>query len=65
MAGGLNRKEVLGVILNLAEAQYDTITNLQNMTLQELSDIYKVIISKQQEKALADSRKTNKIKGQL
>ena len=65
MAGGLNRKEVLGVILSLAEAQYDTITNLQNMTLQELSDIYKVIISKQQEKALADSRKTNKIKGQL
>lgn len=59
MAGGLNRKEVLGIIVNLAEAQYDSITNLQNMTLQELSDIYKVIISKQQEKALADSKKSS------
>ena len=65
MAGGLNRKEVLGIIINLAEAQYDSITNLQNMTLQELSDIYKVIISKQQEKALADSKKTSRVKGQF
>ena len=56
MAGGFNRKEVLGAIIQLVEAQYDNITNLEQMTLQELSDIHKVIMSRQQEKTLQKAK---------
>lgn len=56
MFGGFNRREVLGVLVQLAENQYDTITNLEQKTLQEIMDIHKVIISREQEKALAKSK---------
>ena len=63
MAGGINRKEVLNAMVTLAEGHYDTITNLMNMTLQEISDIYKVLISNQQERELKNSRGKSNIKG--
>ena len=60
MAGGINRKEVINAMVTLAEGHYDTITNLKEMTLQEISEIYKVLISNQQERALAESKKSNR-----
>ncbi len=63
MFGGFNRREVLGVLVQLAESGYDTISNLEQRTLQEIMDIHKVIISRAQEKALAKSKgvKDNRI----
>lgn len=56
MFGGFNRREVLGVLVQLAENGYDTISNLEKHTLQEIMDIHKVIISRAQEQALAESK---------
>ena len=56
MFGGFDRKMILKIIVQLAEAQYDSITNLEQMTVQELSDIHKVITSIQQERELEKSQ---------
>lgn len=56
MFGGFNRREVLGVLVQLAESGYDTISNLEQRTLQEIMDIHKVIISRAQEQALMKSK---------
>lgn len=64
MFGGFDRAQVLGVLVQLAENQYDTITNLEQMTLQEIMDIHKVIISREQEKALAQRKSRDSRIGQ-
>ena len=56
MFGGFDREQVLSMIVQIAEAQYDTISNLQQMTLQELSDVHKVIVGIQQERELQRSK---------
>ena len=56
MFGGFDREQVLSMIIQIAEAQYDTISNLQQMTLQELSDVHKVIVGIQQERELQRSK---------
>lgn len=60
MFGGFDRKMILKIIVQLAEAQYDSITNLEQMTVQELSDIHKVITSIQQERELEKSQNSIK-----
>ena len=57
MFGGFDRELYLSFIIQLAEAQYDNITNLMNITVQELSDIHKVIVGIQQEREIERSRR--------
>ena len=62
MFGGFDREQILSFIVQMAEAQYDTISNLQQMTLQELSDVHKVMTNIQHERELAKQHK-NKGRG--
>ena len=57
MFGGFDRELYLSFNIQLAEAQYDSITNLMNITVQELSDIHKVIVGIQQEREIERSRR--------
>jgi len=50
---GFDRKEILKLIHLLIQAKYGTYTELINMTLQELSDVLKVIKSIEQEETIS------------
>ena len=53
MFGDFNWKETLMAIDNLIrDKKYGTYTELINLTMREVSDIFKIIISKEQEKNL-------------
>ena len=53
MFGDFNWKETLMAIDNLVrDKKYGTYTELINLTMREVSDIFKIIISKEQEKNL-------------
>ena len=53
MFGDFNWKETLMAIANLVrDKKYGTYTELINLTMREVSDIFKIIISKEQEKNL-------------
>ena len=53
MFGDFNWKETLLAIDNLVrDKKYGTYTELINLTMREVSDIFKIIISKEQEKNL-------------
>ena len=57
MFGGFDRELYLSFIIQLAEAQYDNISNLMKLTVQELSDVHKVIVGIQQEREIERSRR--------
>ena len=53
MFGDFNWKETLMAIDNLVrDKKYGTYTELINLTMREVSEIFKIIISKEQEKNL-------------
>ena len=52
---GFNRKNIMMAINYLIEKNYGSYTELINLTIQELTDIYKVLTSIQQEKALREA----------
>lgn len=56
--GGFDRKAVLTALIQLVENGYDTLTNLENMTLRDVTDIHKVLMSRKQEEALSKSMGT-------
>lgn len=56
MFGDFNWKETLMAIDNLIrDKKYGTYAELINLTMRELSDIFKVIISKEQEQNLSQA----------
>lgn len=57
MFNDFNYKYWLGNIDNLIrEGHYGSFVELENMTIRELSNIFNIIISKQQEEALAKAK---------
>ena len=52
---GFNRKEIMMAINYLIEKNYGSYTELINLTIQELTDIHKVLMSIQQERALREA----------
>ena len=59
MFGDFNWKETLMAIDNLIrDKKYGSYNDLINLTMREMSDIFKIIISKEQEQQLAQALST-------